>query len=373
MTGKVHYYNRPLRELFAWARTPKGEVGIEIEVERGPWPEGAPAANWITHADNSLRNNGIEFVVRQPLNRDRVLASLQELKKTLEDFGSRFDFSYRTSVHVHINVQQMTLRQWCTFVALFTTMEEILVDVVGPKRAGNKFCLRMKDADEPLQMIRRGLRNSNFGDILHDDIKYASMNILATRTHGTLEFRAMEGNIDPAFIDDWVQVLCAIKDAAMAMETPQDIMARVSALGPHQWVRELLPANNSITEKALRYDNLSGSVYEGMRMAQDVCFAVPWVKDDPMAVGPASDEPPKSVYAEAFGFDNLANPAAPAVAERDIWREIRIPEPMANLDAWGFVRAIHEDIPAAPAAPRPIRRRVGARVQPPRNPFANQD
>jgi len=362
--AKMHYYNMRLMDMFRWQRAPKGEIGIEIEVERGPWPE-MPGANWTPHVDNSLRNNGMEFVIRQPVNRDRVLGSLQDLRKTLDDFGSRLDFSYRTSVHVHVNVQNMTLRQWCAFVALFTTVEEILVDIVGPKRAGNKFCLRMKDADEPLQMIRRGLRAENLRDQLHDDIKYASMNILATRTHGTLEFRAMEGNLDPARINDWVQVLCTLKDAAMAMDNPQDIMGNVSAVGPHQWLRNLLPANNTITERALRHDNLSGSIYEGVRLAQDICFAVPWAKDDPFAVGPASDELPKDAF-ENFVIDDPMGPhpaPPPPLIARDIWAEI------GDVGDWG-VLPNEAPVVAAPAALRPVRRRVGARVQPPRNPFA---
>lgn len=360
MSKQMHYYNQGLMALFRWQRTPKGEVGIEIEVERGPWPEAAPCPNWVPHVDNSLRNNGMEFVIRQPINRDKVKSSLQDLKKSLEDFGSRFDFSYRTSVHVHVNVQDLTLRQWCAFVALFTTLEEVLVDIVGPKRAGNKFCLRMKDADEPLQMIRRGLRNSNIQDQLHDDIKYASMNILATRTHGTLEFRAMEGNLDPDRINDWAQILLVLKDAAKALDNPQDIMGNVSAAGPHAWVRNLLPANNSITEKVLRYDNLSGSIYEGLRMAQDVCYAVPWEKDDPLAVGPA----PAEIYNEMRFVDAMHHEApmqGPPVGINDIWAQVAVmpPRVLRDIDGWG------NPGPAAPAAPRPVRRRVGARVQPP--------
>lgn len=284
----MHYYNKQLRDIFIWNRKPKGEIGIEIEVEGGPWPE-APS-NWESHNDGSLRNGGIEYVIRQPVRRDKVSEALNVLRKAMTDHNSQLNFSYRTSVHVHVNVQDMTVRQWCAFIAAFTVLEELLVDVVGPKRAGNKFCLRAKDADEALRAVRRGLREDNLPGQLNGDFKYASMNVLASVTHGTLEFRAMEGNMEVDNINNWVQVLGAIKDYAMKCTSPAQIADDLSLLGPHQWAREVLPEGNSITDKVLGAPNLVDAMYEGVRLVQDICYAVPW-EDDPIgAVDPVPND-----------------------------------------------------------------------------------
>lgn len=304
----MRYQNRQMRDVVFYGHAPKGEVGIEVEVEGGPWPQEA-VPNWAVHQDGSLRN-GIEYVIAEPIQRDKVIDAMDTLSDAFKKAGSKLSFSYRTSIHVHINIQSMTVRQWVAFVAAFTILEEMLVDVVGPKRAGNKFCLRMKDAEQPLNFVRRALREDNLPQYLGGDLKYASMNLLASMGHGTLEFRAMSGNLDGKFINDWVQVLLAIKDYALKVENPASIIGDLSNLGPLFWAESVLPAGNSITQRVLASDEIRDSLYEGVRLAQDICFAIPW-EDDPMpAVGPAPAQGPD----EAF-FDMPAPRARPRFAD----------------------------------------------------------
>jgi hypothetical protein len=287
-----NYHDYNLRDLFLWDRHPKGEIGIEIEMEGGPWPDVA-ITNWIATPDHSLRNNGIEYIIRQPINRDRVEGALTTLRDGLR--GARIDFSYRTSVHVHVNVQDMSVRQWCNFVALFTTLEELLVDQVGPNRAGNKFCLRMKDADEPLMAIVEGLKAGRLPGFMRDDLKYGSMNLRATATHGTLEFRAMEGNLDVNRINTWVQTLCAIKDAAMKIEDPRSIPQDLSRLGPAEWVMSII-GDTPLSRAIVASPALFESIYEGVRLAQDVCYAVDWSRKE----APKVQEPPRGYMINDF-------------------------------------------------------------------------
>lgn len=278
MANKTIYHSLPLANIFAWDKRPHGEIGIEIEVEGGPWPEGN-ARNWVSHVDNSLRNGGIEYVINNPIRRDQVSASLQTLKKFLGN-EAVLNFSYRTSVHVHVNVQELTVAQWVSFITAFTVLEEALVDVVGPKRAGNKFCLRAIDADEPLRMILSGVRNQNLHAQLRGDIKYASMNVLATVTHGTLEFRAMEGNLDEENITDWVNCLVAIKDYAIKLEKPVEVMEELSREGPREWANKILPEKSKIAEQVLARPDLTDVLYAGARIVQDLCFGTNWEKNE---------------------------------------------------------------------------------------------
>lgn len=313
----MNYHNLRLKDIFGWRRNPKGEVGIEVEVEGGPWPDltANPIPNWEYHEDHSLRNGGAEYVIRQPIGRDKVLGALETLEVGLRD--ARKVFSYRTSVHVHINVQQLTIAQWVAFIAAFTVLEEALVDVVGPKRAGNKFCLRIKDADEPLNALRKGIREGRLRDYIGGDLKYASMNITATQTHGTLEFRAMEGNLDPKRINDWVQVLGCIKDyACEKAESPMHIANQLSALGPLQWARMVLPEGNSITDQVLRRADLNDVMYEGIRLVQDLCYCSDWSKDPFREGAQVQYEAPQVVLDDPMQFDPFPGPDLNAVWQR---------------------------------------------------------
>lgn len=276
-------FNQPLAKTIYWDRKPKGEVGIEIEVEGGPFPEGAPA-NWLVHADGSLRGDfAREYVIRQPINRDRVRASLDALAANIG--GHNPVFSYRTSVHVHVNVQDLTVRQWVAYLTLFGIFEEAFVNVVGPERAGNKFCLRFKDADRSLRVIAEGIRDGNLAEYLGGDLKYASCNVRATRTHGTLEFRAMRGNIDAAFIADWVATLLALKDTAKAVQAPNTFVEELSILGPREFALKYLPDNQ--IRRGVLGQPIDQILYRGARLSQEIAYCADWGDaPPPVAVGP---------------------------------------------------------------------------------------
>lgn len=327
--------NTNLRDIFHWARNPKGEFGIEIEVEGGPFPEGSPT-NWQRVEDHSLRNGGVEYVIRNPLREDNVRGALETLRDFLGD--TPLSFTYRTSVHVHVNVQDLTIKQWVNFLVAFTILEEALVDVVGPKRAGNKFCLRAVDADETLRQVRDNLRSGNITAGLGGDLKYASMNIVATLTHGTLEFRAMEGNLDVDRITQWVNVLSRIKDYARQADDPTAIVGEMSRWGPAMWAARVLP-DNDLTRQLFARQDINDVLYDGVRVAQDLAFGTDWTNDAPPAEAPRPVRDRMDVDMDAL---------------RDL---IRNPVPHAG---WGEVRA-------APA-PAP-RMQVPFRVRDPFDPF----
>lgn len=328
--SKVKDY--PLRNIFGWGRAgPNSDVaGIEIEVEGGPWPED-PIRNWRSIEDHSLRNNGREFVIHNPVRRDAVRANLEVLKAALAN--AELSFSYRTSVHVHINVRDLTVREWCNFVALYTTLEELLSDEVGPSRAGNRFCLRMIDADVPLSNICSGLQSENLGLYINDDIKYAGMNLLATCRLGTLEFRSMEGNLDVDRITAWVDTLFALKDRARALASPVAVAEGVSRMGPRAWVADILP-DTPLKISVLRRNDITQVVYEGVRLAQELAYCIDW-GDKPEKIV-QEEQPPQPARLRERAIRNIAiDEAQPLrVNLNDLharWA-IPAPNPVAALD-----------------------------------------
>lgn len=278
MTDTNKALNMKLSDQLKWQRSPKGEIGIEVEVEGSGFPDlfEYPIANWEYHADGSLRG-GAEYVIKNPISRENVPNALEVLTKGLAK--AELKFSGRTSIHIHVNVQRLTLRQWVNYVVLYAILEEALVDVVSPERAGNKFCLRFKDAEEPLNNICEMLQSPYIS--MRDyfggrNQKYAGMNLQATVGFGTCEFRSMRGNLDVQFINDWAQLLVYLRDVAEKTAEPGDLVLSMSKMGPREFLRSVLPHNNTITSAVLGLEGVDAKVMAGTRLAQDVAYCVEW-------------------------------------------------------------------------------------------------
>ena len=299
------YSDKTLREVFmpGWPAIKKGSIGIEVEVEGGPWPQ-ENITNWVTHQDGSLRNNGIEYVLRNPVNVNDVRKHLTVLKSAFERAGSNLDFSQRTSIHVHVNVQHMTVAEWISFICLFTIFDEALTDVVGPTRGGNRFCLRMVDADAPLRFLRDALRDGTLGGLIQTEYKYGSMNVWSTARLGTLEFRAMEGNLDVERIATWCETLVTLRDRCLGNKSAADIITQMSHMSPLGFARHIMPDTLITREMFARQPHeLADLMYEGARLCQDLAFAESlWFEDEvQIAVDDLDHLRPPGVHDDQLG------------------------------------------------------------------------
>ena len=208
-------------------RSTKGMFGIEIEAE-GNNIRFVENDVWNTVDDGSLRGefpeSRAEFVLRKPLNMEHIEAALLNLKEEQED--AQFNFSVRTSVHVHVNVQQLTEQQLMSFIYSYLLVEELLVDYCGLSRKANRFCLRLQDAEglmQGLQMLfMNGLAASK--RYLNDDIRYAAINLAAIPKYGSVEFRSMRGTLDTNVLLTWVKALYNIRKFAVDMGSLEDIL-----------------------------------------------------------------------------------------------------------------------------------------------------
>lgn len=272
----------------------KGEVGIEIECEGHNLLQD-PSKWWKGIADGSLRGESIEYILRAPIDRAKVLESLDLLSKELAQHGSRVDESYRTSVHVHLNAQPMKMRHVFNQICLYLILEDILVEYCGKERIGNVFCLRASDAEGMIDRIRRAIKKGEYANMGQDGMRYAAINTKALADHGSLEFRAFRGTVDPKLINQWVEILLEIKDAAMKYDNPQQICVDFSVLGPKGFVQKVFTADNQRT--ILAYPNVEKRLFDGVRLAQDIAYSIPdWtpVKVEEKGVDgfPVFEEPP---------------------------------------------------------------------------------
>lgn len=218
-----------MKKLYELLRQDKidGDVGIEIECE-GNNLVPVNTDTWNTVADGSLRGaypeHSCEWVLTQPVVIKEVQSALTELEKA--QAKATLNFSFRTSVHVHVNVQDLTLDEVMNMIYAYLLCETALMRSCGESRQGNRFCLRLEDAEALtaciIKLIRSGetkFAANNPGDLF----RYASINLLALWKYGSLEFRGMEGTLDIKRISTWCTTLVNIREFAKKFKNIQEV------------------------------------------------------------------------------------------------------------------------------------------------------
>lgn len=247
-----------------------GEVGIEVEAEGQNLPR-QRVKGWRCIEDGSLRGESREYVLEQPVPRANVLGFLEILKAAYAREGTIIQDSFRTSVHVHVNVQEMPIVQWYNYITLYLVFEEMLTEFCGPTRVGNLFCLRAQDAEYMLDMLQQSAVRKEWHRLVHDNLRYAALNIKATGTYGSLEFRSMRGTEDIHLINNWVNILLSLKDAATRYKDPREIVEDMSLCGPNGFF------NKNLGKYPFLYRNRHAqSILDGARRIQDLAYCVDW-------------------------------------------------------------------------------------------------
>lgn len=154
--------------------------------------------------DNSLRNHGLEFKTKP-----------MDLKTSVETFSTLFDnliyhkkseaFSDRTSIHIHLNVGDLSLEQAKELVLLYALLEPVFFSYVAKERHNSIFCV-------PLGFTTLHKRYKqdfkNMVDLWH---KYTAFNILPVKNFGTIEFRHLQGTDDFNTYCNWITAIDSLK------------------------------------------------------------------------------------------------------------------------------------------------------------------
>lgn len=267
----------------------KGDVGIEIEVEGRNLPASANLVEpWCRKEDHSLRGQeNAEYVIRAPIPFDNVSGDLDRLWGIFKECKTKFDESNRTSVHVHLNVQSWHLNRLTTFLGMYYCLEEILTEWCGEHRVGNLFCLRAKDAPAIIQYIRAFIRNDGHV-VLQENLHYSGLNLHALRKFGSLEIRTLRGVSNPDVIKDWIEILRRLYELSKDYPDPRMFVDQFSAIGPLQLFDELLGGQASKVRSVISMtdEDVRESMYEGIRLAQDVCYCRDWSNFQTMDINP---------------------------------------------------------------------------------------
>ena len=259
--------------------TVKGEYGIEIEAE-GRNLELADTPTWRSEDDPSLRGvfpeSRCEWVLRQPILFKDVRKALKEINDIQK--AATLKFSFRTSCHVHMNVQQMTYPQVLNVIYAYLLIEEPLLNYCGDVRKGNRFCLRARDAEGLLWTLRE-VFSGNPHDLVNfpnNSIRYAAINLEAITKYGSLEFRSMRGTLDQEVLNNWVGMLNNLKQYALSKESPEQIHEEFRKVGCAKFLRNVVGAH--------------ADVLEYPEMEKDMCLSYSITLDLPHAYQPRKEK-----------------------------------------------------------------------------------
>ncbi len=307
-----------------------GDVGLEIEVEGEELPAEIGGA-WLVKNEGSLRN-GYEYYTRQPLKVDDTLSThICKLTDNLK--GKKVDMSNRTSVHVHVNVQQMTPVQVWTAVICYWMLEGPLTRLCGEKnRVGNLFCLGVEHAEGILGLCIKDLRKKTpFSAFGLEVAKYGGQNLSAVQRFGSLEYRSMRGTVDPVVIERWCRALYHIVEASKTFANPAKAVDFYLDSEKDQLLNVLLPAD-------IRKDVESKNGYKDMIRNNILAIAE-------VAYFPKSWEKWGEDIENTFKVKKDKNDpdAAFAAAVRDQFEEIINPAPLRRVRLRDPAIAILED------------------------------
>ena len=186
-------------------------VGIEIEVENLLGFNYPVEYYWNIKEDHSLRNNGREFV-SIPLRTNQVEFAIDYLNQHLANYQP--DFSNRTSVHVHLNVRDMTKSQLLSLVVYYCLFEKHFFNFAGSKREESIFCV-------PLYKTIQDYTISSLFGVITQWHKYNALNLgtvigaYGLPCYGTVEFRHLYGTNNKEIIINWINQILCLKQAAL--------------------------------------------------------------------------------------------------------------------------------------------------------------
>ena len=184
-------------------------IGIEVEVENQAHRR--PTHNvWSITDDNSLRNGGVEFISR-PIAASMAPAALQHLFHG--DFDQDYCFSPRTSVHVHLNMQDAPTEKVLDLLFIYGLFEKALYRFVGKGRWKNIYSTPITETNILTNLASHGLRCPWE--------KYTGFNILPLAEKGTVEFRHMHGTIDVKKLCVWIDLITRLKAYVMKTSTEE--------------------------------------------------------------------------------------------------------------------------------------------------------
>lgn len=214
---------------------------------------------FTTHADGSLREQGCEWVFKGPYSGTKVVNAVRamgEMSRIL-----RFTGSYRTSLHVHLDMQDMQFPEDPTRLgALYCIAEPFLYSFVGNQRDSCNYCVPWYNHSQHFDVYLKSVGDSNASRLVAKkqasatifaqqfkqlkQHKYSGFNFFSLGDFGTVEFRQAPVTMQDDKILTWINLLMRMKKWVMDNHvSPEEIIVKASKLGPERFLQEVFESN----------------------------------------------------------------------------------------------------------------------------------
>lgn len=178
-------------------------IGLELELENIhenlEHLQGEVSPYWNAVEDGSLRNGGREFVFASPMFGRDILDAFEVLDSLFINHEIAPELSRRTSMHVHLDVRDLSPDQLLTFLLVYLLCEPVFFNVVSPERKYNPYCSPLAEMRPYLRGIAHAFRggDENFNFLFSHSFsagtKYTALNVLPVSSQGSVEFRHHQG------------------------------------------------------------------------------------------------------------------------------------------------------------------------------------
>lgn len=218
---------------------PETRIGIEFEFE-GVRNNILPASEkysdmWQFHRDDSLKNNGAEYVFAEPMFGKDAYNAVEWMVKYANT--SEWLCTNRTGLHVHLDIRDLEHQQLIGLITLYAIVEPLLFKWIGDNREHNIHCVPFYKADdtivEAINIARAFIEDDktgarNGGAVADRFGRYSALNLKAIADHGSVEFRHMKTTKDFQRVLKWINMLMCLKAATYKLPTSDGAIVRMA-------------------------------------------------------------------------------------------------------------------------------------------------
>lgn len=262
---------------------PKCRIGLEFEFENvsARALESKKAVEKILPfyhltKDDSLRNNGLEFVFREPMFGKDAVSAVHELCQWAQEQG--YVSSKRTGIHVHLDVRDVEPSQLVGMLLMYAIYEPAIYNWIGDARDENIFCLPWYQAEGGVIEVTRVIQaattttSETEKNLLKEETKrvsrYAGLNLNALHKYGSIEWRHLKTTADASRIIAWINICQMFKAGVGSLPTSDGAILRsVLDMGPRKFAYSVFGP----TFKHIDYPSMEQDVMDlGVPTAQEL-------------------------------------------------------------------------------------------------------
>jgi hypothetical protein len=157
-------------------------------------------SKWTLKRDGSVNGDGRE-ITSPPLSGPKGMEEIKEALLALQHIGF---VNSSCGLHVHVGVPDFSYSRILFATELWTKLQKQTNPFLKPSRINGKFSKHMSNETIEIlreyETMRKATAEQSFG-------RYFHLNPFAFLVHSTVEFRGLEGTLDPKVILSWIEIV----------------------------------------------------------------------------------------------------------------------------------------------------------------------